>query len=155
MQWYPTMTQPLFVRASEETGGSLELRAPLWASSNFSTKSSRGDCHLPRRLYDLGEQGESPAVLVWTDAMWEPSQKEAARLAFVVRFPGSGKGDGARWYYGDMNTPNEVMVRFGCRKNYIGQLEILAAVAVYFSMPELRGRRVSCTGSTTRGRLQR
>ena len=41
-----------------------------------------------------------------------------------------------------MNTPNEVMVRFGCRKNYIGQLEILAAVAVYFSMPELRGRRV-------------
>ena len=35
-----------------------------------------------------------------------------------------------------------LMVRFGCRKNYIGQLEILAAVAVYFSMPELRGRRV-------------
>ena len=59
-----------------------------------------------------------------------------------VRFLGFGKRDGARWYYGDMNTPNEVMVRFGCRKNYIGQLEILAAVAVYFSMPELRGRRV-------------
>ena len=50
---------------------------------------------MPRRLYDLGE-GESPAVQVWTEAMWEPSQKEAARLAFVVRFPGFGKGDARR-----------------------------------------------------------
>ena len=34
------------------------------------------------------------------------------------------------------------MRRFVRRKNYIGQLELLAAVAVYYSVPELRGRRV-------------
>ena len=38
--------------------------------------------------------------------------------------------------------PHIVRWLLGCRRNYIGQLEILAAVAAYFSVPELRGRRV-------------
>ena len=34
------------------------------------------------------------------------------------------------------------MALFYTRKQYIGQLELLAAVAVYYSLPELKGRRV-------------
>ena len=38
----------------------------------------------------------------------------------------------ARWVFGACNTPEVLMRRFVRRKNYIGQLELLAAVAVYF-----------------------
>ena len=41
---------------------------------------------LPPRVYNLDPEAAA-AVQVWTDAMWEPSQEEPARVAFVVRFP--------------------------------------------------------------------
>ena len=41
-----------------------------------------------------------------------------------------------------MDIDQEWLTRFADKRQYIGQLECLAAVAVYFSLPELRGRDV-------------
>ena len=38
--------------------------------------------------------------------------------------------------------PADFIATFELRKQYIGQLELLAAIGVYWSLPELRGRRV-------------
>ena len=46
---------------------------------------------LPPRVYDLDPEAAAP-VQIWTDAMWEPSQEEPARVAFVVRFPAEARG---------------------------------------------------------------
>ena len=41
--------------------------------------------------------------------------------------------------YGAQDRPQDVMARFVEKRQYIGQLELLAAVLVYYSVPELRG----------------
>ena len=86
---------------------------------------------------------------VWTDAAWEPDEAVPACVAFVVHFPGEWRGEGGarrweaeRWVHGSCAVPDDVMRRFYAREQYIGQLELLAAVGVYYSVPELRGRRV-------------
>ena len=96
---------------------------------------------LPRRRVYLQQARRRPTVKVWTDAAWEPSERNPAYVAFVVFFPAE-RGQQERWVYGHAPVPAEVMDRFVARKQYIGQLELLAAVAVYWSVPELRGRDV-------------
>ena len=54
---------------------------------------------LPPRVYDLDPEAAAP-VQVWTDARWEPSQEEPARVAFVVRFPAEGVSGESRWVFG-------------------------------------------------------
>ena len=131
--------QPLFARAASTDGeASLGQFGLEGALRFFDGALEEG---LPPREYDLDPEAAS-VVQVWTDAMWEPSQREPARIAFVVRFPAEGGVGKARWVFGACNTPEVLMRRFVRRKNYIGQLELLAAVAVYYSVPELRGRRV-------------
>ena len=71
---------------------------------------------LPPRVYDLDPEAAAP-VQVWTDAMWEPSQEEPARVAFVVRFPAEGVSGESRWVFGACNTPESLMRRFVRRKN--------------------------------------
>ena len=44
----------------------------------------------------------------------------------------------AVWLYGAADTPQRILDKFGVKKNYIGQLELLAAALAYFSLPELR-----------------
>ena len=53
---------------------------------------------LPPRVYDLVPEAAAP-VQVWTDAMWEPSQEEPARVV-VVRFPEEGVSGESRWVFG-------------------------------------------------------
>ena len=131
--------QPLFARAASSDGGSSLGEFGLEeALAFFESTLEEG---LPPRVYDLDPEAAAP-VQVWTDAMWEPSQREPARVAFVVRFPSKGVSGESRWVFGACNTPGSLMRRFVRRKNYIGQLELLAAVAVYYSVPEIRGRRV-------------
>ena len=131
--------QPLFARAAATDGGtSLGEFGVREALTFFESALEEG---LPPRVYDLNPEAAA-SVQVWTDAMWEPSQEEPARVAFVVRFPAEGVSGEPRWVFGARNTPECLMRRFVRRKNYIGQLELLAAVAVYYSVPELRGRRV-------------
>ena len=70
---------------------------------------------LPPRVYDLDPEAAAP-VQVWTDAMWEPSQEEPARVAFVVRFPAEEVSGESRWVLGACNTPESLMLRlFGGR----------------------------------------
>ena len=95
---------------------------------------------LPPRRFDF-RSDDRPTVKVWTDAAWEPSESQPARVAYVVFFPAE-RGSPARWVYGDADVPQEVMASFVPHLGtYIGQLEMLAAVGVYFSLPELAGRR--------------
>jgi hypothetical protein len=50
--------------------------------------------------------------------------------------PGEGsKPD--KWYHASTVAPPAFMAQFCERKQYIGQLELLAAVAVYYSLPSL------------------
>ena len=90
--------------------------------------------HMPDREITLGSQG-SPPVLVWSDASWESG---VGRLGFVVYDPASDT-----FYESDSMIPQYILDFFIKKKQKIGQCEILAATAVYSSLPEiLRGRRV-------------
>ena len=104
----------------------------------------------PRVFYFRRKKRRKP-VLVWTDAMWKPSAEAPARIGFVVFVPSDDDeeedGEGARprgtWYHSSLVVPADFMRTFVERKQYIGQLELLGAVAVYYSAPELfRDRRV-------------
>ena len=79
--------QPLFARAAATDGSStLDMFGLRGALQFFEGALEEG---LPPREYDLDPEAAS-VVQVWTDAMWEPSQREPARIAFVVRFPAEG-----------------------------------------------------------------
>ena len=79
--------QPLFARAASTDGeASLGQFGLEGALRFFDGALEEG---LPPREYDLDPEAAS-VVQVWTDAMWEPSQREPARIAFVVRFPAEG-----------------------------------------------------------------
>ena len=102
------------------------------------------------------------ALLVWTDAMFEPAKEGGeyvetwitppdggdpelfylgeAWIAFVVFDPVTGL-----WSEGATSVGIETIRHFvPGKKTYIGQLEALAAAAVYFNLPDdaLRGREV-------------
>ena len=47
-----------------------------------------------------------------------------------------------RWVHSSHVVGEETMAELVRSRQYIGQLELLAAVAVYYSLPELAGRRV-------------
>ena len=101
---------------------------------------------LPRRVIRLRGDGR-PAVRIWTDAMWEEGAEVPARIGIVVHLPGyttaHGKVVEGRYLHSSMVVPEAIMATFVERRQYIGQLELLAAVAAYTTFPdELRGRRV-------------
>ena len=79
----------------------------------------------------------SPAVLVWTDAMYEARSAVPARGGFVVVVPAEGAVP-ATTYISSHDTPPEVIGKFvPGKKQYIGQLELLYAVAPYTSIPHV------------------
>ena len=139
--------QPLYRRAAASNGQSWINDAIFHALTFFAGVLRRGS--LPPRKYRFRGR-ERPTVKVWTDAAWEPDEAVPAMVAYVVWFPGEWGNDatGAEaWlepYYvhGFAPVPEDVMARLMRRKQYIGQLELLAAIGVYYSIPELRGRRV-------------
>lgn len=101
-----------------------------------------GKPRLRPRVLSLRRRRKLRPILVWTDAMWSPSEDSPARIGFVVYVP-NDDGAGGSWYHSSLVIPEVFMRLFAVRTQYIGQLELLAAVAVYYSMPEVfRGRRV-------------
>lgn len=101
---------------------------------------------LPRRVIRLRGTAR-PAVRLWTDAMWEEAADEPARIGIVVHLPGyvteHGRTIEGKYLHASMVVPSDVMEAFVERRQYIGQLELLAAVAAYTTFAdELRGRRV-------------
>ena len=91
--------------------------------------------NLPAIDICLDRAWEAP-ILVWSDAMYEKSGDIPAQGGFVVRIPGTGGGDPVT-YYSRHATPKSVLKQFvPGKKQYIGQLELLYAVAVYTTLPK-------------------
>ena len=141
------LMQPLYRRQAELAASA--LNAGLRASMGFLwsvLSSTRG---IPPRLFSFADDA-LPTAYVWTDAAWEPGT--LGRVAYVVFVPDAsaprsplaerlGLPPGS-WTYADADTPADVMARFCPNKGtYIGQLELLAAIMVYWSLAWLRGRR--------------
>ena len=75
--------------------------------------------------------------MVWTDAAYARDSDPPGCLGAVVLDKESG-----RWYHSSLEISEGWLARFAHKEQYIGQLEILAAVSVYLSLPGLRGRDV-------------
>ena len=129
------LMQPLY--RQQEGSGSEIGRALRYALLAFLHLLRRG--WRPRR-FRFDWRRWRPTVKIWTDAAWEPESADPAMVAFVVFFPAEGRGVRERWVYGYARVPDDIMERFCQRVQYIGQLEILAAIAVYYSVPELYER---------------
>ena len=103
---------------------------------------------------------DSPPPLVWSDARWEEGDPRPAGVGFVVAFPNPGvtsaqvaatvaaateagvefPGVAAlrehfELVHGSADVPESFMRGFVRRRQQIGQLEILAALVVYLSLP--------------------
>ena len=94
------------------------------------------------RIIRLGRPPK-PSIIVWSDAMWEKSSSRPAGLGFVIFVPSDDPSGRGRLIYSSV-FPDETTIRFFMRKEqYIGQLELLAATACYYSLPDIfRGREV-------------
>lgn len=132
-----TVLQPLIERALDDAVAHGLTRA-LEGALRFLRRLI-GSGGLPKRRFKVRADG-LPTVRIWSDAMYEPGKP--AKIAFVVYFPPSSGGRQG-WFHASLVVPEAFMARFMRRKQYIGQLELLAAVAVYYSLAaDLAGRRV-------------
>ena len=130
--------QPLYaaIERSRSGGGDGVGEADVLSLEFFERLLAAG---LPGRVYDFSREEAVRPVLIWSDAMYETGSGCAAGIGFVVFVPRGARG--GRWYYSASTVGAEFMRRFMKRKQYIGQLEQLAAVAVYYTLalhPELR-----------------
>jgi hypothetical protein len=135
------MLQPLRARAQGKLGFRFVSKAIDLSLRFFKSLLPR----LPRRKVRLRGR-VFPCVKVWTDAMWEPDSPHPAGIGIVIYVPPSisaGHYRRGRYMHASMQVSEELMRKFVRRKQYIGQLELLAAVAAYTTFPDvLRGRRV-------------
>ena len=140
--------QPLYVRANfrRPWGRRAARLSPILYNSLefFASMFARS---LKRSIFVDPATRERP-VLVWSDAMWSAEAVEPARLGFVVVVPEVAAPDGTiieteRWLYSHEVVDRVTMAQLADREQYITQLEVMAAVAVYTSIPdELRSRDV-------------
>ena len=156
---------PLYAAAGEgrTPGFSPELRQALAFLRDILVDTEKRVRRLRPRTFAY-KRSRMPAVLVWSDARWEASASKPAGLGFVVFFPASAaearKASAAtaartppwmmgastpvgEWRYAAYAPAAEEYAHWRERSQYVGQLELLAAVAVYYSLAaELRGREV-------------
>ena len=100
---------------------------------------------LPRSIFRF-RTSPRPTVKIWTDACWEEGKAKPAGLGIVLYFPAytdsSGKAHAAYYMHAAGYASKEVLEKFVKRKQYIGQLELYAALLAYTTFKdELRGRR--------------
>ena len=79
----------------------------------------------PRRIDMVAARRST--LIVWSDAMYEST---TGSLGFVAFDPDTG-----RYYYSAYQVPAWVYSFFRVLKTYIGQLEILAVLFVYLTLP--------------------
>ena len=102
---------------------------------------------LQPRVYHASRRATRRPVLIWTDAMYaEDASNGGSQAGFMAFLPDeSGEEGRGRWIHGSAVISQEFISRFLIpAKTYIGQLELLAAVAVYYSIDpsDLRDRKV-------------
>ena len=123
------------------------------------------------RTFAYGRE-KTPHAIVWSDACWEDKSDKPAGIGFVVFIPASTTDEAAaaslspsdarsaakshtpawtggtatpkgEWYVASYQPPREMLAAWRTRQQYVGQLELLAAIAVYYSLADvLRGRQV-------------
>jgi hypothetical protein len=123
------------------------------------------------RTFAYGRE-RTPHAIVWSDACWEDKSDKPAGIGFVVFIPASTTDEAAaaslspsdarsaakshtpawtggtatpkgEWYVASYQPPREMLAAWRTRQQYVGQLELLAAIAVYYSLADvLRGRQV-------------
>ena len=85
----------------------------------------------------------SAPILVWSDATGTSEGEGTPVMAFVARFPGGtpSPSDPAgitlmhpRWVHGFSIASPQLIAELDARKQQVGQLELLAAAAAYFSL---------------------
>ena len=122
--------QPIIQR-QERPGADYRLHGSMITSLKFFVTLLN---NMPDREIRLGTDPRPP-LIVWSDASWE---NMVGWLGFVVYDPESGG-----FLHSDSHVPDHILEMFVRRKQKIGQCEILAAIAVYFSLPDLcRDRQV-------------
>lgn len=141
-----------------------ELRAALSFLHDLLVDPRTGRARLRPRTFRYKRSTRTLPVLVWSDARWEASDERPAGIGFVVFFPASREAaqtaqamasrrtppwlGGAEtppgvWRFAAYEPAASEYEHWRARAQYIGQLELLAAVAVYYSLAgELRGREV-------------
>ena len=82
------------------------------------------------RTFRLRGRARVP-IVVYSDAMYEPGQPP--RVGFLVYDPERS----VRWSYASAIVPDAIMASWRERKQYITQLEVLAALLPYTTSPEL------------------
>ena len=79
-------------------------------------------------------------MIVYTDAMYDGARTPAGMVGIAIYDPEDPEH---KWRYASAGVTDEIIARFRKREQYVGQLEVLAAVAAYTSRPEqLRDRDV-------------
>ena len=96
----------------------------------------------PPRELDLRSAAAAvgvPPIVVWTDAMWSPEARVRGCLGFVIFIPPGRDRDfpRGRFLYSYLDVGEDVIARFEPRATHIGQLELLAAIMVYTTVPSL------------------
>jgi len=97
---------------------------------------------LPGRKFKLNTSKRKP-ILVWSDACWEEKSVVPAGIGFVIYIPPTNTAQSGKWYWSGATVGSEFISQFGVKKQYIGQLELLAAVAVYHTVaahPQLKSQ---------------
>ena len=96
---------------------------------------------LPGRKFFFGEKRRKRRpVVVYTDAMYDSAKTPAGMVGIVIYDPEDPEH---KWRYASSGVTDEIISRFRPREQYVGQLEVLAAVAAYTSRPaQLRDRDV-------------
>ena len=120
--------QPFMTRQYHEGTRSRLTTALLMALTFFVTLLPI----MPARELKLFDDG-LPTVCIFSDAAWE----KKGTLGWIIYIPDPTGGDDDRGYYSYYVVPAWLMNLFVKKKTYIGQLEILAAMAPYLSMPSL------------------
>ena len=131
--------QPLQARADSDADESFVDWALLRSINFLSAIVAR----LPRRTIKVEHDAEGRMpICVWSDARYEADAEDPAEGGFIIYVPGED-GEEDEWIACTHVTPTEVVGAWEYRKQYIGQLEILYAVAPYFTVPEVfAGREV-------------
>ena len=93
---------------------------------------------IPSRVFAFRKRRKR-RIIIWSDAMYD-----GGALGIVACIESTEDGVTSReWLYTHASCDERFMQRFVHRKTYIGQLELLAAVAAYYSLPDIvRGESV-------------
>ena len=76
-------------------------------------------------------------ALVWSDAMFTPASEGLAlscKIVFVIYCP-----ERHQYFHSALDVSSRILELYKARKNYIGQAEVLGALAVYLSVEKFEG----------------